>query len=102
MTTEPPQSLNEAACGQSRAGEAGANLTDVLERLIEKAGFDTGFQRIFVENNSEKFFRLVEAVRLAEREAAGHGKLTGRARCPTRKVRGEDAEGDPVNGANES
>lgn len=30
MTTKTPQLENEAAGGQSRAGEAGANLTDVL------------------------------------------------------------------------
>lgn len=30
MTDESPQTENESASGQSRAGEAGANLTDVL------------------------------------------------------------------------
>ena len=30
MNTETPQTEKEAAGGQSRAGEAGANLTDVL------------------------------------------------------------------------
>lgn len=52
MTDETPQTENDAAGGQSRAGEAGANLTAVLganfgeahetesnERLPE-AGFD--------------------------------------------------------------
>ena len=45
MTDEAPQTENEAAGGQSRAGEAGANLTAVLERkplglaeFIERVG----------------------------------------------------------------
>lgn len=39
MMIETPQTENEAAGGQSRAGEAGANLTAVLDAIATAYGY---------------------------------------------------------------
>ena len=45
-------------------------MDDKVRLMLKQAGFDTGFQNIFIENNSAKLDKFVELIREDERRKA--------------------------------